>query len=97
MTSAVDQQSHSPQQGHRLIHFHVDDEPFTTEASELTPNVILKDFAGVEPTTHYLVQIRGHEKTSYEATGDVPIVMHDGMRFQVISKGPTPVSDVRND
>jgi hypothetical protein len=96
MTS-VDQQSHKPHPGHRLIHFHVDAEPFTTEASELTPNVILKDFAGVEPTTHYLVQIRGHEKISYEATGDVPIEMRDGMRFQVVSKGPTPVSDSRND
>jgi hypothetical protein len=38
------------------------------------------------------VQIRGHEKTSYEGLGNIPIEMHQGMKFQVISTGPTPVS-----
>jgi len=78
---------------HGLIHFKVDGEPFTTEAKELTPNDIIKDFAGKDPATNYLVQIRGHEKTSYEGLGNIPIEMHDGMKFQVISSGPTPVSD----
>src|SRR6266699_3107931 len=78
---------------HDLIHFRVDGEPFTTQAAELTPNDIIKDFAGKDPSTHYLVQIRGHEKTSYEGVGNIPIAMHNGMKFQVISTGPTPVSD----
>lgn len=88
---------HHPHQGHDLIHFKVDGEPFTTQASELRPNDIIKDFAGKDPATHYLVQIRGHEKISYEGRGDTPITMHDGMKFQVISTGPTPVSDVSHE
>jgi hypothetical protein len=84
--------------GQHLIHFHVDGEPFTTEASELTPNAIIKDFAGKDPATHYLVRIEGHhKKDSYQGRGDAPIAMHDGMRFQVFSTGPTPVSDEDHD
>jgi hypothetical protein len=86
---------HHPKEG--LIHFRVDGEPFTTQASELTPNDIIKDFAGKDPANHYLVQIRGHEKISYEGMGTTPIKMHDGMRFQVISTGPTPVSNSTDD
>jgi hypothetical protein len=88
-------QGEHPAQG--LIHFRVDGEPFTTHAAELTPNDIIKDFAGKDPTTHYLVQIHGHEKTSYEGVGSIPIGMTDGMKFQVISTGPTPVSDGTDD
>lgn len=88
-------EGHNP--GHGPIHFKVDGEPFTTEAKKLTPNDIIKDFAGMDPATHYLVQIRGHEKTSYEGLGNIPIEMHEGMKFQVISTGPTPVSDGTDD
>jgi hypothetical protein len=88
-------EGHHP--AHGLIHFKVDGEPFTTQAQELTPNDIIKDFAGKDPATHYLVQIRGHEKTSYEGIGNIPIEMHEGMKFQVISTGPTPVSDGTDD
>ena len=95
MTTETTEHAHRPDHGHdlNLIHVRVGGEPFTTEASELTPNDIIKDFAGKDPTTHYLVQIRGHEKISYQGQGGIPISMRDGMRFQVISKGPTPVSD----
>jgi hypothetical protein len=93
-TETIEQHHHG--EGHHpthgLIHFKVDGEPFTTEAKELTPNDIIKDFAGKDPNAHYLVQIRGHEKTSYEGLGNIPIEMHQGMKFQVISTGPTPVS-----
>jgi hypothetical protein len=81
----------------RQTHFKVDGEPYTTLAKELTPNEIIKDFAGKDPASHYLVQIQGHEKISFEGRGEVPIKLHDGMRFQVISTGPTPVSDKVSD
>lgn len=76
----------------REIHFSVDGEPYETTKRELTPNEIIHDFAGLDPASHYLVQIRGHERISFEGKGDVPIKMHNGLRFQVISTGPTPVS-----
>ena len=72
----------------------MDGESFETTKRELTPNEIIKDFAHKDPATHYLVQIEGHHRESFQGKGDVPIKMHDGMKFQVISTGPTPVSDV---
>ena len=80
--------------GAHEIHFKVDGESFETTKRELTPNEIIKDFAHKDPATHYLVQIEGHHRESFQGKGDVPIKMHDGMKFQVISTGPTPVSDV---
>ena len=74
--------------GAHEIHFKVDGEFFETTKRELTPNEIIKDFAHKDPATHYLVQIEGHHRESFQGKGDVPIKMHDGMKFQVISTGP---------
>lgn len=79
--------SHIPE-----IHFSVDGEPYETTEGSLTPNRIIREFAELDPSTHYLVQIHGHERTSFEGKGDEPIQMENGIRFQVISTGPTPVS-----
>jgi hypothetical protein len=84
---------HAAEHEHSEIHFKVDGEPYETKARELTPNVIIKDFAGRDPVTHYLVQIEGTHKESYRDKGNEPIKMHDGMKFQTVFIGPTPVSD----
>jgi hypothetical protein len=76
------------------IHFTVDGEPYETTQRELTPNEIIRRFAQKDPATHYLVQIEGHHRESFQGKGDTPIKMHNEMKFQVISIGPTPVSDV---
>jgi hypothetical protein len=78
--------------GHE-IKFTVDGESCETRERELTPNEIIRQFAEKDPATHYLVQIEGHRRESFEGKGDEPVKMHNGMKFQVISKGPTPVSD----
>ena len=78
---------------HREIHFTVDGEPCETDQRELTPNQIITQFGHKDPKTHYLVQIEGqHHRISYQGKGDEPIELHDGMRFQIISTEPTPVS-----
>jgi hypothetical protein len=77
------------------IHFMVDGEPYETEKHELTPDEIIRNYAERDPATHYLVQITGGEKISYQSEGNKPIKMHDGMRFQVLSTGPMTVSDGR--
>jgi hypothetical protein len=76
------------------IRFTVDGEPYETTERELTPNEILKRFAGKDPSTHYLVQIQGqgHHPISFQDKGDEPIKLHNEMKFQVVSTGPTPVS-----
>jgi hypothetical protein len=86
---------HGGQHGQEQIHFTVDGEPYKTHLDHLTPNEIIRKFAQKDPASHYLVQIHGHERISYEGRGDIPIKLHNGMRFQVISTGPTPVSDGR--
>jgi hypothetical protein len=68
----------------------VDGEPQSTTEHELTPNQILQN-TGVDPSTHYLVQIIGREKKSYQGKND-PIHMHEHMVFISVSTNPTPVS-----
>ena len=82
------------QHGHQHeIHFLLDGEPETTTEDELTPNQIIENFAHLDPKTHYLVRMEGGKKIeSYQGKGDIPIELHNGMQFQVISTGPTPVS-----
>lgn len=78
---------------HEAIHFWVDGEEYKTKQREWTPNAIVKEFGGRDPATNYLVRIEGHHRESFEGKGDIPIKLHDCERFQVISTGPTPVSD----
>ncbi len=77
----------------KLIRFSVDGEDYKIREADLTPNHIIKEFGGYEPATNYLVQIQGKERVSYKGQGEIPIVLKDGARFQVICEGPTPVSD----
>ena len=76
-----------------IIHFSVDGEDYETTQREWTPNAIIKEFGGRDPATNYLVRIEGKHKISYEGKGNTPIHLHDCERFQIISTGPTPVSD----
>jgi len=78
-----------------VIDFKLDGEPEKTTDHELAPNFIIKEFGKKDPTTNYLIQLKnnGQEKTSYEGKGEIPIKIHENMNFQIISTGPTPVSD----
>jgi Multiubiquitin len=73
----------------------VDGESYEPAARTMTPNQIIIQAAHKEPATHHLVQITKSDRISYQGKGDDPIRLRDGMRFQVISTGPTPVSDPR--
>ncbi len=77
------------------IHFTVDGEPYETEKQEMTPDEIIREFGGKDPAANYLVQIKGNHKDSYEGKGSEPIKLHNNMKFQIISTGPTPVSEAR--
>lgn len=80
---------------HEIL-FLVDGERETTHEHALTPNFIIQEFGKKDPSIHYLIELKGHnhEKESYEGRGDEPIRLHPHQRFQIISTGPTPVSDV---
>lgn len=76
---------------HRSFDFTVDGDPFSTEAHELTPNAIMA-IAGVDGSTHYLVEIRGRTQISYRDAPDEPIHLHEHAKFATLCTGPTPVS-----
>lgn len=73
------------------FHFTVDGEELSTHEHQLTPRQIMV-LAGIEPATHFLTEIRGHEQISFEGKPDEPIRMHNGLVFISSSVGPTPVS-----
>ncbi len=73
------------------IQYTVDGEAQSTTSHELTPRQILTN-AGIDATTHYLVQIEGDHRISYQNEMDKPIHMHEKMKFISVSLGPTPVS-----
>ncbi len=69
----------------------VDGEPQSTTEKVLTPTQILTN-AGIDADTHYLVQIEGNHRVSYQGKPNEEIHMHENMKFVSISTGPTPVS-----
>lgn len=79
------------ERGDHTIHLRVDDEHLTINQHVLTPNQLMT-LAGIDPTTHFLTLIHGHEQTSYKDRGDEPIELRNGQHFVSASTGPTPVS-----
>lgn len=75
------------------IHISVDGEPEKTTAETLTPHEIVTTFTERDVTLVYLVRIHGNDRDSYQDRMDEPITLQNGMRFQTVSLGPTPVSD----
>lgn len=69
----------------------VDDEPQTTAEHVRTASQILTQ-AGIDPATHYLIEMRGKDQESYKDRLEVEIHMHQHMRFVSVATGPTPVS-----
>jgi hypothetical protein len=82
-----------PTQTH-VIDFTLDDEPQTTTERILTPTAILRNAKPhpLDPATHYLIQIVGHEQISYKDKPNEEIHMHEHMKFVSESTGPTGVS-----
>jgi hypothetical protein len=76
-----------------VIEFTVDGEGVSTTVKVLTANAILT-LAGLDPATHYLVEIRGREQISFEAKGAEEIELHPHIAFVSVATGPTPVSNV---
>lgn len=77
-----------------VFNYTVDDEPETTDQSELTPNQIL-ELAGIKPVTdYYLVQIKEDGgQISYKEDSTVSIKMLcPAMKFVSVFRGEMPVS-----
>jgi hypothetical protein len=73
------------------FNYTVDTIPQSTSEHQLTPNQILSN-AGIDSQTHYLVEIKGKEKVSYQDKPNDPIHIHEGQKFISIATGGTPLS-----
>ncbi len=69
----------------------VDDEPQSTTSHSLSATQILTN-AEIDASNHYLVQIEGNHRISYQDNPSQEIHMHEHMKFISVSTGPTPVS-----
>ncbi len=78
---------------HHPLVFTVDGEAVSTTSRVLTANAILA-LAGLDPSTHYLVEVRGREQISFEGKGTNEIKLHEHEAFVSAATGPTPVSNV---
>ncbi len=77
------------------IHFSLDGEEVTTTEHEMTPDQIIHDLGGKDPTQNYLVELRGKDQQeSFKGRGEEPVHLHDNQRFIIVSLGSTPVSDL---
>ena len=73
-----------------VFNYTVDGEPQTTTEHQLTVRQILSN-AGIDPQTHYLVEIQGNHQVPHRDLDEV-IHMHQHMKFISVSTQPTPVS-----
>jgi len=82
-----------PEHPPKLVHFKVDNERFSTDQPVQTPDNIIQTYGEKDAATNYLVRIHGHDTESFRDKGTIPITIENGDRFQIVSVGPTPVSD----
>jgi hypothetical protein len=75
------------------VHIFVDGEREDLHVSSLTPRQIITDLAKRDAANYYLVQIHGKDRVSYQDHPDDPIELTNGMHFQTVLSGATPVSD----
>ena len=75
----------------KSITFHVDDEKYTTDETELTPLEIFK-IIGLDPSKFYLKQIKGHLDISYKNDEGANIDMLGQLKFITCKREPATVS-----
>lgn len=74
-----------------VFEYEVNGELLSTQEHILKARQILIN-AKLDPTTYYLVEIEGHNQTSFKDKPEEPIHMHEHMKFISIFSGPTTVS-----
>ena len=74
----------------------IDDEPVDAPRSPMTANEIL-ELGGLDPATHYLVQIEDGARIKYQDMGEEPIELFAGAAFVGHFTGEKPVSEPRGE
>lgn len=74
-----------------IFKYKVDDEVYTTDRKEMTPNDILVN-AKFNPSQVYLIELEGEKETSFKDDPNKILHMHEGMEFITANRGELPVS-----
>ncbi len=77
--------------GRPAIEFTIDGETYSSQECELTAEDVLR-LAGKDPSTHYLVEVRGQRERHEYRDPSVAVKVHPGSKFLTIFTGSTPVS-----
>jgi hypothetical protein len=80
----------APSSGHTFA-ISVDGEDLTVSEHELAPAEIMSR-VGLDVNTHYLVEIEGAHRQSFEGRNDTPIHIHEKLKLVSVYTGPTTVS-----
>lgn len=78
-------------QSKKHVEIKIDGEEVRLPSREISPNEILS-IVGLDPTSHYLVEVQGRHQNSYQGRGDEIIRVHNNQVFISLSTGPTPTS-----
>jgi hypothetical protein len=75
----------------KTVRIEIDGEDFEVEGREHTARELL-ELAELDPTTTYLIELRGNNQESYRNRLDEPIKLHNNMRFVSADLGSAPVA-----
>jgi predicted AAA+ superfamily ATPase len=77
---------------HKKFVFFIDKQKFETSESQLTVRQVLVDFAKVNQNENVLVLVHANQPMQEFDDLEQMIEIHEGMKFTIFSKKPTPVS-----
>ena len=75
----------------KTIQITIDGEDFEVDDRDTTPRELLV-LAGLDPTTTYLIELRGDHQEPLQEQLDEPLKLHPHMRFISADVGPAPVA-----
>ena len=81
----------NPNNSEKTFTVSVDGEPVEIPRKDVTPRIIL-EAAGLDPTTRYLIEKRGHNNVSYKGKTDDDLNVHENQVFLTGRCGPVTVS-----
>lgn len=79
-------------QEHKKFVFFIDKQKFETSESHLSVRQILVDFAKVNQNENVLVLVQANQPMQEYNDLEQMIEIHEGMKFTIFNKKPTPVS-----
>jgi hypothetical protein len=88
---AMPTQSENQDKKPKKIEITIDAEPYEVEDKKMTAAEVIA-VAGLDPATHYLVEVKNRKQISYKDRSDAEIKLNMGDEFLTVPIGDTTVS-----